>query len=245
VGGGRHRTVAAELGQEAPLGIDGAAARRVLDAIEQAPRVGVVGAALDRQCTLSHLGQHRVGIEALGDPLGEAEPVEGGGGHHHRVDIGLVHARQPGGDVAPQAFEPEVRPRVRQLGPPAQRPAGHGRPRREVGEGRAHQGVAHVGPLGHGTDHQAVRRQRRQVLGRVDCHVGPPLEHGGLDLLDEHPLAAQLPDGNVASAVAAGLDHHRLDLEAGLGLLRQDGDMVRLPAGQGRAPGCDPEPPHP
>ena len=45
---------------------------------------------------------------------------------------------------------------------------------------------------------------RRQVLGRVDGEVGPAVEHGGLHLLDEHALAAQLPDRDVLALVAGG-----------------------------------------
>ncbi len=85
-------------------------------------------------------------------------------------------------------------------------------PGRQGVEPLADQGVAGVGPLGHGGDRQALGRRRRQVLGRVDGEVGPAVEHRGLHLLHEHAPAAQLPDGDVGPPVAHRVDHDRLNL---------------------------------
>ena len=51
-------------------------------------------------------------------------------------------------------------------------PVRDARARRQVGEGGADERVAWVGPLGHGGQHEAGRRLRREVLGRVHREVG-------------------------------------------------------------------------
>ena len=71
--------------------------------------------------------------------------------------------------------------------------------------------VTRVTALGGGGDDEPGRRDRGQVLGRVDGEVGPPVEDGRLHLLREHALAAQLPDGHVEPPVALRLDHDELD----------------------------------
>ena len=91
--------------------------------------------------------------------------------------------------------------------------------------------VAPGGELGRAADRSARRRRRagagtrrstsascgrrRQVLGRVHGDVGAPVEHGLLDLLDEHALAADHVQRHVLAAVAGRLDEHQLDVAAG------------------------------
>ena len=104
---------------------------------------------------------------------------------------------------------------------------------REVGQGPTHEGVSGVGPFGHGGDDQAVGGGRRQVLGRVDGQVGPPVEDGGLDLLDEDALAPDLGQGAGPVAVAGGGDDDGLVLEGRVDGRQERGDVVGLPTGQG------------
>ena len=61
--------------------------------------------------------------------------------------------------------------------------------RREPGESAPDQRVAAIAPLGDRGDDKPSERHRRQVLGGVHRHVGAPVEHRGLHLLDEHALA--------------------------------------------------------
>ena len=97
--------------------------------------------------------------------------------------------------------------------------------------------VAGVAPLGHARDHQAGHGDRRQVLGRVDGEVGPAVEHGGLHLLGEDALAAELPDRDVEPAVALRVDDDELDLDVGVDGAQQRGDVLGLPPGERAAPG--------
>ena len=110
---------------------------------------------------------------------------------------------EPGVDVAAQAGEGQVRTQPGQLGPSAHRPGGHPRPGRPGPPGWSRP-ARRAGRPARGT--QAMTRSSwvidGQVLGRVHGHVGPPVEHGGLHLLDEHALAAHLPDRDVQAAVA-------------------------------------------
>ena len=92
------------------------------------------------------------------------------------------------------------------------------------------QRVAGVATLGDRGQHEARHGGRRQVLARVHREVGAPVEDGGLHLLGEHALAAQLPDGDVEPPVGDDLHHHELHGEAGLGGLQQRGHVLGLPA---------------
>src|SRR5690606_28895443 len=90
VGGGGQRAVAAQLGQERPLGCDAAVGGEVVDGGEALEQRAVVDAALDRQGRLPHLREHDVDREVLGDLGGQAEAVEGGGGHDDGVVVGRL-----------------------------------------------------------------------------------------------------------------------------------------------------------
>ena len=98
----------------------------------------------------------------------------------------------------------------------------------------ADQGVAGIGPLGHGRQPQPLGRLRREVLGRVDGQVGPPVEHRLLDLLDEHARPPHGPDGDVGALIAGGGHDDELGVAA-----EEGGDPLGLPQGETAAPGGD------
>ena len=135
------------------------------------------------------------------DPLGPAEPVEGGDRHHHRVDRAVLAPTHPGVHVPPQLDEGQVRTQVGQLGPAAGRAGGHRPAGRQVAQPPTDQAVAGVGPLGDGRQHQSLRGSRREILGRVHGHVGPAVQHRRLHLLDEYPLAADAVERHVGLTV--------------------------------------------
>ena len=85
----------------------------------------------------------------------------------------------------------------------------------ERGERGTDEGVAWVSPLAEGRDRQAIRRRRWQVLGRMDRQVGSTIEHRSLDLLDEHPLAADHVERHVQANVAGRLDGDQFDRSTG------------------------------
>ena len=75
----RQVAAAAELGEERPLGVEGARARRRRRSRRAcASGRGVVGAALDRERALPDLRQHHRRLEHLGRVVAQAEAVERG-----------------------------------------------------------------------------------------------------------------------------------------------------------------------
>ena len=108
VGAGREVAVAAQLGQEGPLGVDARGGWARARWRPAAAGVGVVvGPALDGQRALADLGQHdRRRRAPRRSRSAEPEPLERDGGHDDGVEVGRLG--QPGGDVAPQPGEGEV-----------------------------------------------------------------------------------------------------------------------------------------
>ncbi len=209
-----------------------ASTRRLLGACSIADEVRrgdpVVVAALDRERPLRDLRQEHRLVEDLGDVAGEPEPFERHRRHDDGVEVGGPF--QPGGHVAAQPAEREVGTEVDELHAPARRSRADAGTGRQVGQAAAHQRVAGVATLGDRGQHEARHGGRRQVLARVHREVGAPVEDGGLHLLGEHALAAQLPDGDVEPPVGDHLHHHELHGEAGLGGLQQRGHVLGLPA---------------
>ena len=155
---------------------------------------------------------------------------ERGDGHHDRPAVG--HLRRGGWRCCrAAATNSQVRAGRGELGPPAHRPGGDGRALGQPVERAADQRVGGVPAAQERPDRQRLVGQRRQVLGRVHGDVGPPVEHGVLDLLDEHALPADDVQRHVLAAVAGRLDEHQLDVAA------------RRPAAARRrrpGPGCGP-----
>ncbi len=195
-------------------------------AVDARERVGVVGAALDRQRALTHLGQHDRRVEELVGPVLEPEPHERGRRDHDRVEVG--GPLESGGDVAAQLGEGEVGPQRRQLRAPTHRAGGDARAGGECVERRPDEHVARVGPFGDRRQHEPVGGVgRRQVLGRVHRDVGAAVEHRLLHLLHEDAGAADRVDRDVGALVTRGRHHHELGVGA-----EQRGDAVRLPPRQ-------------
>ena len=195
---------AAELGQEGPA--PGHCTRSVgVPVVHRGEELehGVVTLpALHRQRPLTHLWEQGAGIEQLGDVVGEAQALEGGVGEHARPDVECSLA--PGGHVAAQLAEGEIRAQPRQLGAASYRPGGHGGACRQTVEGGADQGVAGIGSFGHARQHQSGRGLRRQILGGVHGQVGPAVEDGALHLLHERALPPELGHRDVAGEGVAG-----------------------------------------
>ena len=76
----------------------------------------------------AHLGDEPLGVEALGDASGEAEPRERRRRDHDRVDVTIERGESPR-DVPPQPHDVEIRTHLEQQGAPARCTGGHGGPR--------------------------------------------------------------------------------------------------------------------
>ena len=185
----------------------------MIDRCERGKGLVVVDAALDGDTTLSDGRYEFVDGEHLGDPVGQPEDLECGDRHDDRTVVGNL--RESGADVAAQFDELEVGTHPLQLGTTADRAGGDGRATRQRVERSPHERVAGIAALRECTDRQAVGGEGRQILGRVRSDVGPPVEYGCLDLLDEHPLSADRVERYVRPRIARRLNEDQLDVAAG------------------------------
>ena len=64
---------------------------------------------------------------------------------------------------------------------------------------------------GHGGQHEALDRKRRQVLEAVHGDIGLAGQHRALDFLREHPLATYFYQQPIRSSVARRFNLHNFD----------------------------------
>ena len=159
------------------------------------------------------------------------EPLEGDRGHHDRAAVG--HLRRAGCRCCRGARR--RRGRAAATASWARRrtePVATVAPGARSAQRAADERVAGVAPLRDGGQHQARRGDRGQVLGRVHGEVGPPVEHGLLDLLDEHALAAELAlSGASRRRSPVRLDEHQLGPQARMRGLRAGRRRARPASG--------------
>ena len=145
---------------------------------------------LDGDAALPDGGHELLDGQALGDPVGQPEHLQRGDGHHDRP----VRRAPCSSRVAmlPRSCDEVAGPGGRRRAGPAGAPSRWRpwRPRRQPVERAPDQRVGGVPPTQERADRQGLVGDRREVLGRVHGDVGPAVEHGLLDLLDEHALAA-------------------------------------------------------
>ncbi len=82
------------------------------------------------------------------------------------------------------------------------------------------------------TDHrqpQPLGKLHRHILHGVHGDIGPPLQQGVLQLLDEQPLATDLGQRGVEDFVAAGFDLDQFHRDAGVVALQLRLDIFGLP----------------
>ena len=138
-------------------------------------------------------GSITVGLEHLGDPFGQPEPLQGGQRpprwRRTRPAWASRVAMLPRSPAKVRSGRSQASWARRRTEPVADSGA-----RRQGVEAASRPGRRGGRPAGgHRRQPQARGGDRREVLGRVDGDVGPPVEHGRLHLLDEDALAADLP----------------------------------------------------
>ena len=224
--------VPTELFEERPLGVDRSAARSMFDAGKQVSQFVVVLATFDGERTLPHLRKHHIGRQQLGHGFRASETLE----RYRRDNDGVVFggSLESCRDVAPQVGEREVGPAVGELRTATGRARGHAAARGDRRKRRTHQRVADFPSLWYRRQNEPVDLSRRKVLGRMHGHVGAAGEHRSLDLLDEHTLAAHLPDLDVLPAIAGRVDDHLLDVDAGVDGAQPTTRHGRLASGPAR-----------
>ena len=157
----------------------------------------VVDARLQDQCSLSGAGGHRLNRDRERDLRLSPEPPQPGGGEHYRVEVSLLELSKPGVDVAVQLLDPEVGARGEQLRAAPQARGPDPRPLGDVVERRAgpYPDIGGVLTRRHRGDRQPLRHLGRQVLGRVNPHVGSPFQQRPLDPPHESRLISRLAVG--------------------------------------------------
>ena len=210
VRGDRREAPAADRRHALPLGLDPAARLGVVGGPRQAlPRRHAPGArgrpGRPREASLRDRAERR-------SPT-QAEPVEPARCEDHRVEPALAALAEPGVDVPAERLDGEPRLEREELSPPARRC----RPDPHAGTelARAAQRVTRILARRVGADGQPVRVSRRHVLRRMDGDVDSALEQRLLELLDEHPAAADLAERTRPVAVAGRGDRNERDLDAG------------------------------
>ena len=126
----------------------------------------------------------------------EFQPVQSGRSEDDGIIPAFAEPIDPGGHVAAQGLDVEVRPQQQQLVPAAHRRGAHGgtwgerKPRLgRVGGFPNQEHVLRRSPWRHRGDGQPIRLPGLQVLVAVDGEVDRLVEQGLLDFLGEKPFA--------------------------------------------------------
>ena len=211
--------------------------RRVVDSGDEVANLRIAAQHLHAHRALRRRGEK---VDRLA--LGDAEPVEAGGGEQHRVGLASPQLGEPGVDIAAHRHDLQIRPAGEQLRPPARRGgADPGAERKRLDAVAADQPVARVGALEHRRDDEFDGPDRLDVLHRMDREVGTALEQTQVELLGPQRLAADLGERPVLDAVAGGGHRHDLDglLAPAVRGAQRIGDQGRLGEGERRAAGAD------
>jgi hypothetical protein len=113
---------------------------------------------------------HVVGLEYLGHHLGAADPGQSRVCEHHRVELAVANASQPGVRVAPDGEADDVAAQRGELGGAARRPGADPRSGRQIRQLRpvaSDQRVARVVPSRDGGERDSRCAPGEQVLQRV------------------------------------------------------------------------------
>ena len=229
-------------GQQRALGGDGGLGDRIGQPAHQRQDLVIVGARLQRQRALADGGQHQLGRQALADARREPQPVQPRAGQDSRVDLAVGDLAQPGVDVAAQDLQLEIRAHGQDLTDPAQAGGADPAAGRQVAQRApdrltsASRGSARGGMA---TSANPSGRSGGHVLEAVHREIDLAGQQLLLDLLDPHPLAAELDHRSGLLAVTLGdhdllFDHQNREQPAEL-----RADVVGLPAGQRAAARAD------
>ena len=235
--------VAADRGEECPLGRDRGCGRRLVDGGEKRPRRTVVGAAFERERALADGGQELVDRERLSRGLADPEPREPRRGEQECIDLTGPPFSQASVDVAAEEHHHEVGAVREELRPPPRARRPDTRAGRQAGEPpvAADEHVAGVSTLGYRADHEPGGKPRRHVLHRVHARVDPAVEQGFLDLLHEEPLAARRSERSRHS-VAGRPDEDQLHREARMARRERGADALGLHPRQRARARAEPQP---
>ena len=237
VGADRQRAPGAELGEERPLDLDRVAGRRrrrrrrAARPSRRRRRGTRRRRSPGRRPARTRRGSSRSAIRSVRPSTSSAATaitIAPSVGHLRRGGWRCCRAaRRTRGRAGPRRAGRAGAPnRWRRWRRRRGRPAA-GRPARRRRSRRAHERA----------DHEASWATRRQVLGRVHGDVGATVEHGLLDLLDEHALPTDRVQRHVLAAVAGRVDEDELDRRTRSPRPQRVGDGLRLGARLRAAPG--------
>lgn len=143
-------TAALEALVHGPLGQDPVCGLGVVQGGDEVVDAGVIDAAFDADGALADGGQGLPWLQQAADTVAEAQPLEAGGGEDDGVEVTGIEPGEAGIDIAPQGFDPQIRPSCQELALAAQAGGANPRPLRQLDEpGKAltDEGVPRVLPL--------------------------------------------------------------------------------------------------
>ncbi|HUQ44689.1 MAG TPA: hypothetical protein VM451_09820 [Candidatus Limnocylindria bacterium] len=166
---------------------------------------------LHSNCALARGRRHDLGIESLGDPIAEPQPIHSCACEHECVGIALIEPAEPRIDIAVERMDDEVRASSEQEPGASWAVSPDARARWQLVNASLlrivayNQCVARVGAGEVCGDPESVILVGRDVLGAVDRDIDFTVEQRSLDCGHKGPLA---PRGVRGSPVPVRLDDH-------------------------------------
>lgn len=203
---------------------------------QQGVQLVIVEAAFDADRALTVGGQALFRLDEGGDAVRHLQPFQAGGGEDDGVVFTGVQLGETGVDVAAQVADHQIRACRAQLALATQAGgADYGSLRQliNLAEAVGNKGIARIFALADGVQAEPLGELHRHVFHGVHGDVGPSLQHGGFQLLDEQPLAAHLGERGIQDLVTLSAHGHQLDLQLGVQGFQPVFDEVGLPQGQG------------
>ena len=93
--------------KKAPFHSDTPRRARVIQWGQKLVRIPIILPSFDGQDTLSHCGDHGVGLQVAGYPLTESHPNDSGGGEYHSRKSFRFYLPDPGIDISPDGHNLE------------------------------------------------------------------------------------------------------------------------------------------
>ncbi len=208
----------------------------MLERCQQGVQLVIVEAALDADRALAVGRQALFRLDEGGNAVRHLQPFQAGGGEDDGVVFTGVQLGETGVDVAAQVANDQIRACCAQLALATQAGgADHGALRQLVNGGEAvgDEGIARIFALADGVQAEPLGELHRYVFHGVHGDVGPSLQHGRFQLLDEQPLAADLGERGIQDLVTLSAHGDQLDLQLGVQGFQPVFDEVGLPHGQG------------
>ena len=207
----------------------------VLQRRQQSVQLSIVEAAFDADSPLTVGRQALLRLDKGGDAVRHLQSFQTGGGEDDGVVLTGIQLGEAGVDVATQVADHQIRAGGAQLALAAQAGGADHGPLRQFGNGLetiGDEGIAGIFPLADGVQAEPLGELHRHIFHGVNGDIGPSFQHGGLQLLDEQPLATDLGQRGIEDLVTLSAHGHQFDLQLRVQGFEPVFDKVGLPQGQ-------------